>query len=220
MPGAVPPGEELGRGANRSVHALADDPSRCVKVALPRDERGIAGRTGALRRAWRALRHRRDANRDEWTAWHQLHARLGDALARVAAPCLALEDGPEGTRLWCARLRNADGTPARSLNAVLAAPGGIDAASVIVALDRLEADLLALDIPLTDLNGGNLMLVAGAPGEPPALRCVDLKSVVAPKGALPFVHRIPALWRRKVARRAERLRQRIRATLAPPPPHH
>lgn len=216
----TPLGEELGRGAHRRVHAHPTDPSRCIKVNLPLAERGIPGRTGALVRAWRALRPQRDPNLDEWAAWRTLHARLGDALARVAAPCLALEPGADGMHLHCVRLRNADGTPARSLNAILAGPAGVDAAALVAALDRFEAALLALDIPLTDLNGGNLMLVQGPPGEAPMLQCVDLKSVVAPKGAVPFANTVPALRRRKLVRRAARLRRRILATLAPPPPRH
>ena len=74
-----------------------------------------------------------------------------------------------------------------------------------------EAFLLARGIPLFDLNAGNFVVVPAGAGA--RLVCVDAKSTVAGKELVPVSRWIPWLRRRKVRRRAERLRQRIRSAI-------
>ena len=76
-------------------------------------------------------------------------------------------------------------------------------------MDDFEAFLLAHGIPLFDLNAGNFVVVPSGAGV--RLVCVDAKSTVSGKEPVPLSRWIPALRRRKVRRRAERLRQRIRS---------
>jgi hypothetical protein len=64
---------------------------------------------------------------------------------------------------------------------------------------------------LFDLNAGNFVVVPH--GDQVRLICIDAKSVVSGKEILPFSRWSKRLMRRKVARRAQRLRERIRAAL-------
>jgi hypothetical protein len=101
------------------------------------------------------------------------------------------------------------GRPAPSLYALLEGVPRWPADALCAAVDDLEAWLLAHRVPLFDLNAGNFVVVE-AQGRP-RLVCVDAKSTVSGRALLPLARWIPALGRRKVARRAARLRARIRA---------
>ena len=80
------------------------------------------------------------------------------------------------------------------------------------AVDEFEGFLLAHGIPLFDLNAGNFVVVPAGDGI--RLVCVDAKSTVSGKELVPVSRWIPWLRRRKVRRRAERLKLRIRTALA------
>ena len=78
-------------------------------------------------------------------------------------------------------------------------------------MDDFERCLLDRGIPLFDLNAGNFVVVPAGAGV--RLVCVDAKSTVSGKELVPISRWIPWLRRRKIRRRAERLRQRIRTSL-------
>ena len=79
------------------------------------------------------------------------------------------------------------------------------------AVSDFEGFLIERGIPLVDLNAGNFVVVPTGDGV--RLVCVDAKSTVAGKEILPLSRWVPWLGRRKVRRRAERLRQRIGTAL-------
>ena len=201
----------IARGANRVCVIDPAAPGHCLKYALPAD----AGRRRPLRHrirdAWADLRPARQANAVELRAWRGLHARLGDRLDSHVAACQALVDTPAGRALRCLLVTGADGAPAPSLYALLfgSGRGHYPADALCDAVTRFEAWLHANAIPLFDLNSGNLVVVERA-GRP-ELVCVDVKSVIGGKEIVPISRWSRRLMRRKIARRAKRLRERIRA---------
>ncbi len=208
----------LARGANRVCAADPDDAAHCLKFELAPGERTRTGLRARLRRAlarhWPAL----GENATELRAWRRLHARLGDSLDDWLAPCRGIVATRWGPGLRCALIREADGSPARSLYAHLFEGSRFGAPSLCAAVDAIERRLLAHDVPLFDLNAGNFV-VTGA-GAKPRLICVDAKSTLDGKEILPFSRWSRRLMHRKIRRRAERLRQRIRAALADASPPH
>ncbi len=191
------PLQELGRSANRVCMLAADNPAHCLKYRLP----------GA----------KLDANRIEWKAWQWLRQRVGadelqDRFARVIGP----ERTVHGEALRCAVIRDRDGGIARSLyvhlyDADFATPHS--AAALCVAVADFERFLLQRKLPLFDLNAGNFVVVDE--GDGPRLVCVDAKSLCVSKEILPLSRWIAPLGKRKLRRRAARLRARIGSALAP-----
>ena len=169
------------------------NPAHCLKFELPGAERTRAGLRARLRR-WLGRRFpSRGDNAVELRAWQRLQrdTRWGRALR---CDCVTLEDG----------------TPAPSLyKCIFGEP--LPCGSLQEAVSEFEAFLVARGIPLFDLNAGNFVVVPAGDGV--RLVCVDAKSTVAGKEIVPVSRWIPWLRRRKVRRRAERLRQRIRTAL-------
>ena len=209
----------LAQGANRICVRDPESDAHCLKYELPPERRT---RVGARQRLRRWLARRMPAlgeNRTELRAWRWLHARLGDPLAHFVAPCTGLVHTPEGLALRCVLVRDAGGSPARSLYAHLFESSGYEAAQLCAAVDTFEAWLLRHGIPLFDLNSGNFVVVDD-PAEACGARlvCVDVKSILDGREIVPVSRWVPALRARKLRRRAERLRARIRDRLAPSPP--
>lgn len=209
----------LAQGANRiCVRDPASD-AHCLKYELPPQQRTRVGARQRLRR-WIARRiPALGENRTELRAWRGLHARLGDALADFVAPCEGIVATPEGPALRCGLVRDAQGLPARSLYAHLFESTPYTTTQLCAAVDAFEAWLLRHGIPLFDLNSGNVVVIEDA-GQPSGLRlvCVDVKSILDGREIVPISRWVPWLRARKLRRRAERLRARIRSRLAAPPP--
>ncbi|MDR6842376.1 YrbL family protein [Pseudoxanthomonas sacheonensis] len=203
--------EIISRGANRLCARDPRDPAYCLKFELPSAERT---RVGARQRARRWLaRHfsRLGENQTELSAYRELRARLGAGTEGRLAACHGLVDMPQGTALRCDCVLLEDGSPARSLYHHLFVDPRYPASRLCAAVDAFEAWLLDNDVPLFDLNAGNFVVVPCA--DRVELICIDAKSVVSGKEILPFSRWSRRLMQRKVARRAQRLRERIRAAL-------
>lgn len=208
----------LAQGANRiCVRDPASD-AHCLKYELPPAQRTRVGMRQRLRR-WLARRMPAfGENRTELRAWHWLQARLGDSIVHFVAPCDGIVNTTDGPALRCALVRAADGRPARSLYAHLFESTGYQATQLCAAVDAFEAWLLHHGIPLFDLNSGNFVVVDD-PAEACGVRlvCVDVKSILDGREILPISRWIPQLRARKLRRRAERLRARIRDRLTSSP---
>ena len=199
----------LARGANRFCARDPVTPTHCLKFELPGPERPKAGLRARFRR-WLGRRYPAlGDNGVELRAWQRLHRRHGDALAGRFAACHGIVETRWGRALQCDCVLLDDGTPAPSLYKCVFGEAGHDPAALCAAVDDFEAFLLARGIPLFDLNAGNFVVVPADRGV--RLVCVDAKSTVSGKEPVPISRWIPWLRRRKVRRRAERLRQRIRA---------
>ncbi len=220
-------GTILAVGANRICVVDPGDPRYCLKYERPLHERTPAGVRQALRRRLGLWFPALGDNRSELRAYRHLRQRLGTDIDGVLAGCHGIVATTSGPALRCDCVRTFDGdgdaSPAPSLYRCLFGEGAHDrryeADALCAAVDRMEAWLLHHRVPLFDLNSGNFVVVeTRSANESENLRldliCVDLKSLVSSKEILPISRWVPALMRRKIQRRAERLRQRIRGTLA------
>jgi hypothetical protein len=82
-----------------------------------------------------------------------------------------------------------------------------------MAIDNIAVDTTSVEVAI-DASASHSLLVTHKKASETrhlTLVCIDLKSLVAGKEVLPISRWIPWLMRRKLKRRAERLRQRIRA---------
>lgn len=203
--------EIISHGANRLCVRDPGDASKCLKFELPAEQRTQVGMRQQLRR-WLARRFPGlGENRTELRAYRRLRAQLGPALENYVAACHAIIDTAYGKALQCDCVLANDGTPAPSLYHCLFVEPRYDAESLCAASEAFEAWLVQHRIPLFDLNAGNF--VVQQQGDALRLVCVDAKSVLSGKEILPFSRWSRRLMQRKIARRAERLRARIRAAL-------
>lgn len=204
--------EILARGANRLCARSPEDPAMCLKFELPPAERTRVGGRERLRRTlaqyWRGW----GENAIELRAYRRLHARWGEQTHEVFARCHAQVDTAWGHALRCELVRESDGQPARSLYAHLFDHTPFHADALCAEVERIEHWLLARHVPLFDLNAGNFVVLRTDSG--PRLICVDAKSTLSGKELLPLSRWSRHLMQRKIRRRAERLRQRIRHALA------
>ena len=201
--------EVISRGANRVCVVDPENPRRCLKFDLPQEARTEAGPRERLRR-W--LGHRFEwlsNNAVELRAWQKMSRRHGVPFADRFAACRGLVHTPHGTGLRCDRILREDGTPAPTLHALLPRLRDREAMALCEAVTDFENWLLHNAVPLRDLNPANFVVVEAGAGM--RLICIDAKSILQDKALLPLSRWLPALTRRKQARRAERLRQRILA---------
>lgn len=205
----------LARGANRVCVVDPDNLGFCLKFELPNHERSAAGIRERTRR-WLGRRFARwSTNALELRAWRLARERYGQDIEGRFARCVELVGTPFGQALRCERIFRADGSPAPTLHALLSCPSPYGADALCAAVHEFERWLLSHAIPLHDLNPANFVVLE----DTRALRlvCIDAKSTLLRKELLPLSHWIPPMMRRKTARRAERLRQRIRCALEPTP---
>ncbi|WP_057658203.1 YrbL family protein [Pseudoxanthomonas dokdonensis] len=209
----------IGRGANRVCTRNPESPLTLLKFELPDDQRPPARGRLRLARWWARHFPRSGENHTELAACRYLRRRWGIEVQRHFSLCERIQATPWGDALVCRAVFDDDGQLARSVFACLQAPpqageGLVDA--LCAAVDDLEQWLLQRCIPLFDLNAGNLVVVHETNGL--RLVCVDAKSVLRGKEIIPVSYWSKSLLRRKIRRRAQRLRQRIRASLATPGP--
>jgi hypothetical protein len=202
----------IGRGANRVCVVDRRDTRQCLKFMLPTGQRTRVGLRQRMQR-WRAARKtERDENHAELRAWLTLSARLpAEDLQEHIATVLGIFRTVYGQALCCERVTLTDGTPAPSLYALLFDHPQYPAQVLCTAVSAFEQWLLRHRIPLFDLNAGNLLVLPHGDGV--RLVCVDAKSVVSGKEIVPLSRWFNGLARRKIRRRAQRLRDRIQAAL-------
>jgi hypothetical protein len=201
----------ISRGANRLCARDPSDPGKCLKFELPAAERTHVGARQRMRR-WLAARFPYfGENETELRAYRKLRARLGADTDACLAVCHGLASTPQGKALRCDCILLDDGTPAPSLYRYLFEEPRYPAEALCAAVDVFEAWLLRHDVPLFDLNAGNFVVLPH--GDQVRLVCIDTKSVLSGKEILPFSRWSRGLMQRKIERRANRLRQRIRGAL-------
>lgn len=204
--------EIISYGANRLCVRDPADTSRCLKFELPAEQRTQVGMRQQLRR-WLARRFPAlGENRTELRAYRGLRKRLGASIESHIATCHGIIDTPHGKALQCDCILATDATPAPSLYHCLFVEPRYDAESLCAASEAFEAWLIQNQIPLFDLNAGNF--VVQVQGETLRMVCVDAKSVLSGKEILPISRWSRGLMQRKIARRAQRMRARIRTALS------
>jgi hypothetical protein len=205
----------IARGANRVCVRDPGDPSMCLKLELALSERTRVGPRQRLRRRLSVLVPGFGENHAELRAYRALRQRLQARTDGKLAACHGLVAMPQGLALRCECIVLDDGRPAQSLYHHLFAEPSYSAPLLCAAVDAFEAWLLENEVPLFDLNAGNFVVVPD--GERVSLVCIDVKSTVSGKEIVPVSRWFKPLMRRKIRRRAQRLRQRIAAALPAAP---
>ena len=200
----------IGKGANRICVRDAHDPSVCLKIDLPQHERRVKNLRQKIRRELSRRFVRFNENYIEWQAYQHLVQRLGQqTLDPYMARCLSLEQAEHWLILYCELVTNAQGEVARSLyDHMQRSPSQLDPDQVCQALDQFQAWLIQHDIPLFDLNAGNLVVQSDANGL--QLKCIDVKSVLNAKEIIPISYWSKALMHKKIKRRIGRLKDLVR----------
>lgn len=200
----------IGRGANRVCVEHPDDPRLCLKIDLP-----VAGQTGLAGRlkAWLGSRPAASLAHRELQSNRKVHTALGPDFGRHFAEALEVNALNLGFGLVCQRIYNADGTPAHSVDYYLRNPTSISSSVINGALDEFETFLLARDIPLFDLNAGNILIQFTDTGA--RAICIDTKSLGRAKEILPLANWVKCIRQKKISRRFGRLKSKVSRILGP-----
>lgn len=198
--------ELLGSGANRYCVISPRDKSICLKIDLPASQRQVKNWRQALQRFLSQHVTRFNENYIEWIAYQKLKQRINEAeLVRFIAPCLELKNNNDKQQiLSCQLIRNADGSIAQSLDHHLKNGIILDLSKLNQAIDELKDWLLKNNIPLFDLNSGNLVVQYDA--DKIRLICIDIKSTYKSKEIIPISYWSKKMMHKKIQRRAERLK--------------
>lgn len=196
----------IGRGANRICVRDPQDATVCLKIDLPKHERSVKNLRQKIRRELSARFTIFNENYIEWQAYQSLVKRLGQStLDLYMARCLSLEQVEHGLMLRCELITSQQGQVARSLHYYMQHPEqALDPVLLEQALNEFQAWLIQHDIPLFDLNSGNLVLQHLE--DKIQLKCIDVKSVFRSKEIIPVSYWSKTLMHRKIRRRIERLK--------------
>lgn len=180
--------EILGCGANRYSIVHPTNENRCLK--LPSDE------TQAV-----------ELNKLEYRAYQQLSSQQLQHEA-FFVQCYGLVETNLGQALEVERLFLYKRQPALSLHQWLEdhhLQQQYLVTDIVRMIDSFSNYLIEHDLPIFDLNSGNLMLCEHQ-GKL-ALKYVDVKSLLQSKEIIPISRWFKGLMHRKVKRRADRLKQ-------------
>ena len=195
----------IGKGANRICVRDAQDPAICLKIDLPKHQRSVKNLRQRIRRELSDRLSLFNENYIEWQAYQKLVQRLGhDVIDPYMARCISLDTSAQGLILRCELVQSADGQVAKSLFHYMQHQDNIDPVQLIAALDVFQAWLIQHDIPLFDLNAGNLVVQRN--GQQLQLKCIDVKSVLRGKEIIPVSYWFKQLMHKKIKRRIARLK--------------
>lgn len=202
----------IGKGANRICVRDVQDPAICLKIDLPKHQRTVKNLRQRIRRELSDRLSIFNENYIEWHAYQNLVTRLGHHIVdSYVARCIGLDASAQGLILRCELVKSADGQVAKSLFHYMQHQDNIDPTQLIIALDAFQAWLIEHDIPLFDLNSGNL--VVQRHGQQLQLKCIDVKSVLRSKEILPISYWSKILMHKKIKRRIARLKVLIQRNI-------
>lgn len=202
----------LGEGANRYCVVSPFDPKICLKIDLPKERRQIKNWRQRLQRFLSTQFYRFNENYIEWSAYQRLQAHIDqNELNRFIAACLKLEVIEDQLILSCELIRDEHGEISLSLHHYLKHKMPLNIDGVSQSIDQLTDWLIQYNIPLFDLNSGNLVVQHHHEGI--RLKCIDVKSTFKSKEIIPLSYWSRVLMHKKIRRRAERLKQLIRKTM-------
>ncbi len=202
----------IGKGANRICVRDVQDPAICLKIDLPKHQRSVKNFRQRIRRELSDRLSLFNENYIEWQAYQSLVQRLGhDILDPYMARCISLDASAQGLILRCELVQSADGQIAKSLFHYMQHPDEMNPDALCAALDQFQAWLIKYNIPLFDLNSGNL--VVQRDGEQLQLKCIDVKSVLRSKEIIPVSYWFKKLMHNKIKRRIARLKVLIQCNI-------
>lgn len=197
----------IGRGANRVCVEHPDDRHLCIKIDLPQQPAATTSLAGRLKAWFSNLLPDPSLAHLEFRSNRKIQAALGPAFAGHFAQALEVVPLALGCGLVCERIYNADGTPSQSVDFYLRNPSTVSADVIVRALEEFEAFLLRHDIPLFDLNAGNMLIQFTGAGARAV--CIDTKSLGKAKEILPLANWFKAIRQQKISRRFGRLKNKV-----------
>lgn len=198
----------LGAGANRYCVISPRDTSICLKIDLPAEQKKAKNWRQYLQRALAAKFHYFNENCIEWRANQKLHRLVRQQEAvKYIAQVYSLDHSDLGWILSTELVRNEDGSVAKSLYHYIQQRSALNTNAVLNAIDEFSQFLQQYNIPLFDLNSGNLVVKHTAQGL--TLCCIDIKSIARGKEILPLSYWSVRLMKKKIKRRADRLKALI-----------
>lgn len=202
----------IGQGANR---VCVKDPlhaNQCLKIDLPKHARSAKNLRQKIRRVLSDQFVFLNENYIEWHAHQRLLKRLdARVLAHYIAPCLNLEQRGQTWVLSCELVRSDNGDIAQSIYQYIQQQKSLNQTQLFAALDCFEAWLIQHNIPLFDLNAGNLVVQHCA--DTLHIKCIDIKSTLRSKEIIPLSYWSKAMMHRKIKRRMARLKGLIQQRL-------
>jgi len=199
-------------GQNRSCYLHPQNHDLCIKVDKPLGE----GRNNT----WPKRLRRRvlfwlpdiSSNRSEARFYQQQRQRIGDDFYRHAPRFEGAVSTNLGPGLAFELIRDSDGQMSRRLADCLAGQPQ-DVEQFVDLVDELYAFVRQHDVPLFDPNLHNL-LVQRRSDQRDRLVVIDWKGGAANRELIPLSTLLPTHARRKVTRRFERIRKKLRTRAA------
>lgn len=198
--------EVIARGANRMCVVDPHDPAFCIKLDLHQNQ-AKAGWSNNLRRFFARVLPDNSFAHQELRQFTCLKKSAGPDIGQHFATIDGLVDTPMGTGLRCQRIIGVDGSTAHPIHYYFDHAQAPDLEVLIDALDRFGDFLIKNDIPLFDLNSGNLLVRKTEHAF--QIVCVDIKSLGKTKELIPFALWFKSLRRKKLRRRLNRLKAMI-----------
>ncbi|WP_407409307.1 YrbL family protein [Acinetobacter sp.] len=200
----------LGAGANRYCVVSPHDEGICLKIILPPQQRQIKNWRQRLQRYLSQNFVRFNENYIEWLAYQRLAHKISpDVLRQHLAACLQLDQHQLGLILSCELVRDTSGEISLSLHHYLKNNLSLNTQQICQAIDELALWLIKHNIPLFDLNSGNLVVQYQPTGQL-KLKCIDVKSTFKSKEIIPLSYWSKRLMHKKIRRRASRLKDLIK----------
>lgn len=204
--------QRLGAGANRYCVVSPYDNNICLKIILPEEQRLAKNWRQKIQRYLSSHFIRFNENYIEWVAYQHLTQKISeDILKQHIAPCIELEQTSLGLILSTELVRNQDGEISLSLHHYLKHKIALDLDQVCQAIDEFAYWLIQYNIPLFDLNSGNV--VVQKYDQSLQLKCIDVKSTFKSKEIIPISYWSKKLMHKKILRRAERLKTLMKHNL-------
>lgn len=206
--------EVISQGANRVCVVDPENSQYCLKFDLRKDQ-AKSGLSNRIRRLLADMLPNNSFAHQEYRRFNRLRAKTGADVAQHFALADGLVTTAHGVGLRCQRIVNADGSAAQPIHYYFDNASQPDLPTLLDAVDRFGNFLLHHDIPLFDLNSGNLLVRQLAAGY--QIVCVDTKSLGKTKELIPLSLWFKFLRTRKLRRRLERLKNMISDRKLPPP---
>lgn len=198
----------IARGANRICVAHHKDPALCIKFDLDAQQ-AKGGFANTLRRCWARWLPANSFAEQELRQFQALKRRAGPAVTQFFAEPLEVIESDQGKGLVCRRVLNSDATPAQPIHYYYAHESTLALSEMVQAIERFGDFLRRFDVPLFDLNAGNLLVQQTNSGL--QMVCVDIKSLGKSKEIIPLSTWFKPLRQQKISRRIERLIAAVRS---------
>lgn len=198
----------IARGANRICVAHSNDPALCIKFDLDAQQ-AKGGLANTLRRRWAHWLPANSFAEQELRQFQALKRRAGSAVTQFFAEPLEVIESDQGKGLVCRRVLNSDATPAQPIHHYYDHENTLKLSDMVHAIEHFGNFLTRYDIPLFDLNAGNLLVQQTHNGL--QMVCVDIKSLGKSKEIIPLSAWIRPLRQQKIKRRIERLITAVRS---------